>query len=211
VGGFAAKDIMTYPGQTTEALIVCDAGKALEHRFKHSPVLTAEATWSTVGPPATKVNLGIPLTLGHKPTPDFIRRTRAEGVDYLLWIDLMENTVEKASKQWVSTCGGKSLSNSASSRRSSSRGGNGYPFMTTSVLQYHRSESARRSLGAAYSLLDTSTGKSVWRAESKLAQKNENYSSSPTGYPAPPRAPLPPEESVIMQHMTTAAINALPK
>ncbi|WP_395736708.1 hypothetical protein [Prosthecobacter sp.] len=207
VGGFAARDVMTYPGQTAEALIVCDAGKALRHRFKHSYAMTAEATWSVAGPPATKVNLGIPLTLGHKPTPDFMRRTRAEGVDYLLWIDLLENSVGKASKQWVSTRSSRSLSNSGSRSRST----NVYPNTLTTVVAYHRSESASRSLGASYTLLDTATGRTVWRADSKLSGENVNYSQSPTGYPAPPRVPLPPEEDVLMKRMTAAAIDALPK
>jgi len=202
VGGFTASDVMTYPGQTAEAAIVEDAGTALLHRFKHSRVMTAEAAWAAAGPPPTKINTGVPIPLGHKLTLDFIRRTRAQGLDYLLWIDLMENSVEKASKQWQST---RSTSSTSSSRRRGS-----FPTRST-VTEYNRSEGAGRSLGVAYSLVDTSSGKPVWRAESRFSRENVNCSRSSSGYPAPPRVPLPPEESVLIRRMTTMAIAELPK
>ena len=202
VGGFTAQDLMTYPGQTEEETIVNDAGTALQHHLKHSHVLTAEAAWAAAGPPPIKMNSGVAITLGHKLTRDFIRRMHSQGVDYLLWIDLVDNSVDKASKQWLST---QCTSSTSSSRR------RGAFASRSTVTEYNRSESASRSLGAAYSLLDTAHGKPVWRAESLFSRSNVSYSRSTSGYPPPPRAPLPPMESKLMQRMTAAVIDRLPR
>jgi hypothetical protein len=203
VGGFTAQSIMDYPGQVAEETIVNDAGTALQHRFKHSRVLTAEAAWAAAGPPPIKINSGVPITLGHKLTRDFMRRTHAQGVDYLLWIDLMDNTVRNASSRSQSTRRTSSSTLSRGGRRFSSPGS----YTTT----YYSYEAAGRSLGASYSLLDTASGKSVWRAECLFSRAKVNSTASMSGYPMPPSMPLPPEESVLMRRMTTAVIAELPK
>lgn len=204
VGGFTARSLMDYPGQTAEAAIVSDAGTALQQRLKHSRVLTAETTWSTAGPPPKKINSGVPITLGHRLTRDFLHRTRAHGVDYLLWIDLVDNTVKHSSGQRVST-------NRTSSSSYVTRSGRRYYSPGSTRTTYSSYEAAGRSLGASYTLLDTASGKIVWRADSKYSRSRISSTSSMSGYPMPPSRPLPPEESALMQKMTAAVIAKLPR
>ncbi|MDI1314114.1 hypothetical protein, partial [Prosthecobacter sp.] len=218
VGGFTAQDLMTYPGQTAEAAIMSDAGLALQHRFKRSRVLTAEAAWAAAGAPPKKFSPRVPVGLGRKLTPDFIRKTRAHGMDYLLWIDLLDNTVENGSSQWTftytetssCTCSRKDGATcSQSSCGSSCRGS--CCQTTRTVTEYNSSSSATRSLKASYSLIDTASGKSVWRADVALVRSNHRIAESDSSYPATPKTPLPPTESDLMKRMTTAAIGKLPK
>lgn len=203
VGGFTAQNIMDYPGQTAEETIVRDAGTALQRRLKHSRVLTAEAAWAAAGPPPLKISCGAPITIGHKLTPDFLRKTRAQGVDYLLWIDLLENTVKNSNSQRVST----SRTSSSYSTRNGKKCYN--PGSTSNT--YYSSEAAGRRLGASYSLLDTASGRTVWRADTKFTRARVSSTMAWSGFPEPPGRPLPPEESKLMQKMTDAAMAGLPK
>lgn len=203
VGGFTAQNIMDYPGQTAEETIVRDAGTALQKRLKHSRVLTAEAAWAAAGPPPLKISRGAPIAMGHELSPGFLRRTRALGVDYLLWIDLLENTVRGSSSQRVSK------SRTASSY--STRNGKRYYTPGSTSNTYYSYETAGRRLGASYSLLDTASGRTVWRADTHFTRGSVNSSMAWSGYPDPPARPLPPEESKLMQRMTDAAVAELPK
>jgi hypothetical protein len=199
VGGFTAQSIADYPGQAAEETIVGDAGTALKRRFKHLRVLTAEDLWAAAGPPPTKISTGVPITIGHKRTRDFLRRTHALGVDYLMWIDLMDNTTRNSSGQLQSMRRGQSTLRS-SGRRSSS-----------SSTSYYSYAAAGRSLGVSYVLLETASGKPVWRAECVYARARLSTMAAGSGYPWQPRTPLPPDETKLMQRMTTAAIAELPK
>ncbi len=203
VGGFTARSIADYPGQTAEETIVNDAGTALQRRFKHFRVLTAEALWAAAGPPPTKISRGVPITIGHERTRDFLRRTHALGVDYLMWIDLMDNTTRNSSGQYLATSRGQSRGMGSGGRRSTS-----YSSSITSYISY---AAAGRSLGVTYALLDTASGKPVWRADCMYARGRVSRAASGSGYLQPPRTPLPPEETKLMQRMTTAAIAELPK
>lgn len=203
VGGFTAQNLMDYPGQTAEETIVRDAGTALQKRLKHSRVITAEAAWAAAGPPPLKISGGVPINIGHKLNRDFLRRTRALGVDYLLWIDLLENTVRDSSSQRVSK------TRTASSY--STRNGKRYSTPGTTSNTYYSYEAAGRRLGASYSLLDTASGRTVWCADIKFTRGRMNSSMSMSGFPEPPARPLPPEDSTLMQKMTEAAMAVLPK
>lgn len=204
VGGFTARSLMDYPGQTAEEVIVRDAGTALQQRLKHSRVLTAESAWSAAGPPPKKFNSGVPVTLGHRLTRDYLRRTRALGVDYLLWIDLVDNAVKHSSGQRTS------VNRTSSTYVTRSNGRRYYnPGSTTAI--YSSYEVAGRSLGASYSLLDTASGRIVWRADSRYSRARISSTSSRSGYPMPPDMPLPPEEPVLMKKMTAAVIAKLPR
>jgi len=203
VGGLTAQNIMDYPGQAAEETIVRDAGTALQKRLKHSRVLTAEAAWAAAGPPPLKISRGSPITIGHKLTPDFLHRTHAQGVDYLLWIDLLENIVKNSSSQKLST------SRTASSY--STRNGKRYSTPGSTSNTYYSYEAAGRRLGASYSLLDTASGRTVWRADAKFTRARVSSTTSWSGFPEPPARPLPPEESMLMQKMTDAAMARLPK
>jgi hypothetical protein len=217
VGGFTAQDLMVYPGQEAEATIVSDAGMALQQRFKHSQVLTAEAVRAAAGSPPKKFSSPVPIMIGSKLTPNFIRKTRALGMDYLLWIDLLENSVENGSNRWVSTrtessscsCTKKNGAKCSSSFCGSSCQGSCCQKLT--VKEFNSSTTATRSLQASYSLLDTASGKAVWRADAILAKSNNRFANSESDYPALPQVPLPPMESEIMKRMTTAAIARMPK
>lgn len=203
VGGFTARSIADYPGQAAEATIVSDAGTALQRRFKHLRVLTAEALWAAAGPPPTKISSAVPITIGHVRSRDFLRRTHALGVDYLMWIDLMDNTTKNSSGQSLSRNRGQSTTLRSGGRRSS--------FYGSSCITYYSYAAAGRSLGVSYSLLDTASGKSVWRADCVYSRARMSTAASRSGYPQPPRSPLPPEETKLMQRVTTAAIAELPK
>lgn len=224
VSGFTAADRMTYPGQVPEMKILSDAGHALQRRLKRSQVLTVAAAWAAAGTPPTQFATDIPVVLGRKLTPAYLRQTQLQGIHYLLWIDLVGNTVRSRSSQGTSTrteypscsCGQIDHSNSSSSDcrgsgssccsscRSSCRSG-------TEVTEYHSSETATRQLAARYSLLDTATGKPVWRADSGHSRSQVNTSTSESGYPLAPPMPLPPEESQLMQKMTPAVFGKLPR
>ncbi len=218
VGGFTAQDLMTYPGQTEEAVILSDAGTALQRRFKRSRVLTAEAAWAAAGEPPKKVSRHVPLIIGRRLTPDFIRKTRASGIDYLLWIELLDNTVESSSGQWKSTrtessscnCSKKNGAKCSRSSCGSSCGGS-CCHTSREVTEYHSSATSTRKLKASYSLLDTVSGKPVWRADATLADSNVSGKTSESSFPAVPATPLPPMESLLMRRMTAAAMTELPK
>lgn len=217
VGGLTAQEVMVYPGRTEEGLILQEAGKALQHRLRHSRVLTMEAARGAVGFPPSKFSAGVPIVLGSKLSPGFLRKAHAEGLHYLLWIDLRDNSVDHSSRKYkdthtvYSSCscgkiGDKSCSTGSccSGCASSCRSG-------TTVIVYVASEIARRSIAASYSLLDTATGKTVWRAESLRSDSKVNTATSESGFPMAPSVPLPPTESQIMKRMTTCAIARLPK
>ncbi|MFZ2280768.1 MAG: hypothetical protein WAW39_23415 [Prosthecobacter sp.] len=217
VGGLTAQEVMVYPGRTEEGAILQEAGKALDHRLRHSRVLTMEAARDVVGFPPSKFSAGVPIVLGSKLSPGFIRKAHAEGLHYLLWIDLRDNSVDHSSRQRQNTrtvysscsCGkigdktcrtGSCCSGCSSSCRSS-----------TTVTVYSASEFAIRRVAASYTLLDTASGKTVWQAESLRSDSNVNTATSESGLPMPPSVPLPPTESQIMKRMTTCAIARLPK
>jgi hypothetical protein len=94
---------MVYPGRTEERLILQEAEKALQHRLRRSSVLTTEAARAAVGFPPSKFSAGVPIVLGSKISPGFIRKAHAEGLHYLLWIDLRDNSVDHSSRQWQDT------------------------------------------------------------------------------------------------------------
>ncbi len=203
IGGFTARSIADYPGQSAEETIVSDAGTALQRRFKHFHVLSAEDLWAAAGPPPRKISTGVPITIGHKRTQDFLRKTHKLGVDYLMWIDLMDNSTRNSTGQYVSTSRGQSTTSRSGARRSTSYGYNSYIYSSYAA--------AGRCLGVSYALLDTASGKPVWRADCVYAKSRVNSEVSGYGYPPPPRTPLPPEETQLMQRVTTAAIAELPK
>lgn len=217
VGGLTAQGVMVYPGRTEEGLILQEAEKALQHRLRHSRVLTMEAARGAVGFPPSQFSAGVPIVLGSKLSPGFIRKAHAGGLDYLLWIDLRDNTVDHSNRQRQNTrtvysscsCGkigdktcrtGSCCSGCSSSCRSS-----------TTVTVYSASEFATRSIAASYTMLNTASGKTVWQAESLRSDSNVNTATSESGLPRPPSVPLPPTESQIMKRMTTCAIARLPK
>lgn len=218
VGGFEAQDLTTYPGQSDEAIILMDAGTAMQRRFKRSRVLSAEAAWAAAGAPPTKYSSPLPILIGRKLSVAFLRQTSARGIDYLLWIDLLENSVENSSSQWTSTrtettschCSKKNGAKCSRSSCGSSCGGSCCQT-TRAVTEYHAKASASRSLKSSYSLLDTASGRVVWRADAALTGSNSNGSTSESKYPAVPSTPLPPMEAKLMQRMTTAAIARVPK
>ena len=203
IGGFTARSIADYPGQSAEETIVNDAGTALQRRFRHLRVLTAEDLWAAAGPPPIKISSGVPITIGHKRSRDFLRRTHALGVDYLIWIDLMDNTTRNSSGQYMSTSRGQSKVMGSGGRRST--------FHGSSIRSYISYAAAGRSLGVSYALLDTASGKPVWRADCLYASGRVSRAASGFGYPQPPRSPFPPDETKLMKRMTTAAIAELPK
>lgn len=227
VSGFTATDRMTYPGQVSEMKILCDAGHAMQRRLKRSQVLPVAAAWAAAGTPPTKFSTDIPVVLGRKLTPAYLRQTQLQGIDYLLWIDLVGNTVRSRSSQGQSTrteypscsCGQIDNSNQGNSSISDCRGSGSSCCSScrsscrngTEVTEYHSSETATRQLAARYSLLDTATGKPVWRADSGHLRSQVNSSTSESGYPLAPPAPLPPEESQLMQQMSAAVFGKLPK
>jgi hypothetical protein len=225
VGGLTAKDRMTYPGQVPEMKILSDAGFALRRRLKHAQVLEVAAAWASGGPPPTQFAAGIPVVLGRRLTPAYLSKARSQGVDYLLWIDLIDNSVASRSAQWQSThteypscsCGQINQGDSSSSDCRSISDSSCCSSCCSScrhgreVTEYHRSETATRRLGARYSLLDTATGSSVWRADSGHSRSQVNSTSSEAGFPPLPAVPLPPEESQIMQKMSAAVIGKLPR
>jgi hypothetical protein len=82
---------------------------------------------------------------------------------------------------------------------------------SSSSTSYYSYAAAGRSLGVSYVLLETASGKPVWRAECVYARARLSTMAAGSGYPWQPRTPLPPDETKLMQRMTTAAIAELPK
>ena len=217
VGGFTARDSATYPGQTEEASIVNDAEAALRKRLKRSSVWTTSTAWAAAGPPPMKYSSGVRIILGSKLTPDFIAKARARGMDYMLWIDLSENSVRYLSNQWQSTrtvypsCSCGKINNTTCRTTSCCSACNSTCSQGRWVTVYHRSESATRFLQARYSLLDTATSKTLWRADVSFSKSRDHYNSSETGYPMAPSVPLPSMESELMKKMSGAAMAKLPR
>jgi len=217
VGGLTAQGVMVYPGRTEESLILQEAEKALQHRLRRSSVLTTEAARAAVGFPPSKFSAGVPIVLGSKLSPGFIRKAHAEGLHYLLWIDLRDNSVDHSSRQRQNTrtvfssCSCGKIGDKTCSTGSCCSGCNSSCRRGTTVTDYTTSEIARRSIAASYTLLDTASGKTVLQAESLRSDSNVHSSSSESGFPMPPSVPLPPTESQIMKRMTTCAIARLPK
>lgn len=185
-------------------------------------MLAVGEAWSAAGKPSAKLAPVVPVVLGRELTEAYISRARSKGIDYLLWIDLDGNSVEYCSRQWQSTrteypscsCGkikngGKDVwcrsgSSCCGDCRSSCRIGR-------DITVYHCSETATRHVGASYLLLDTTTGRPVWRADAAHSQAEVNSSTSESGYPPAPARPLPPEEWLIMRRMSNAVIDKLPR
>lgn len=217
VGGLTAQGVMVYPGRSEEGAILQEAGKALQYRLRHSCVLTMEAARAAVGFPPSKFSAGVPIVLGSKLSPGFIRKAHAKGLHYLLWIDLRDNSVDHSSKQYQNTrtvyssCSCGKVGDKTCRTGSCCSGCNSSCRSGTTVTTYVASEIARRSIAASYTLLDTTSGKTVWQAESLRSDSNVHSSSSESGFPMPPSVPLPPTESQIMKRMTTCAIARLPK
>ncbi|MBB5030589.1 hypothetical protein [Prosthecobacter vanneervenii] len=217
VGGLTAPGVNVYPGQTEESIILMNAEEEMQRRLRRSRVLSMAAVQQAVGSAPTRFSSGVPIVLGSKLSPGFIRKVQARGIDYLLWIDLRDNFVEQDSRQnsFIKTasssccCGkvngktcrtGACASGCGSSCRSSSR-----------VVENVLSAVARRTVAASYSLLDTATGHVTWQAESMLTKSSIHSNSSTTGTPLMPVMPLPPTESEIMKRMTSAALKKLPQ
>lgn len=217
VGGLTAPGVNVYPGQTEESIILVNAEEEMQRRLRRSRVLSTAAVQQAVGSAPTRFSSGVPIVLGSKLSPAFIRKAQAQGIDYLLWIDLRDNFVEQDSRQNSYTkttsssccCGkvngktcrtGACASGCGSSCRSSSR-----------VVENVLSAVARRTVAASYSLLDTATGHVAWQAESMLTKSSIHSNSSSTGTPLMPSMPLPPTESEIMKRMTSSALKKLPQ
>ncbi len=217
VGGLTAQGVMVYPGRTEESLILQEAGKALQHRLRRSSVLTTEAARAAVGFPPSKFSAGVPIVLGSKLSPGFIRKARAGGLHYLLWIDLRDNSVDHSNRQHQNTrtiyslCSCGKIGDKTCRRGSCCSGCTSFCRRGTTETVYSASEFATRSIAASYTLLDTVSGKTVWQAESLRSDSNVHTATSESGLPMPPGVPLPPTESQIMKRMTTCAIARLPK
>lgn len=220
VCGFTATDSGVYPGQVQEMAILNDAWHAVRLRCKRSQVPSLQEAWAMAGVPPARHAPGVPVILGRNRTPAYMQAARANGIDYLLWIDMLRNTVERHSGHWLSTrteypscgCGKIGDSDCRGSSDSSCCGGCGSSCRQgNEVTEYHSSETATRRLGASYSLVDAATGRPVWRTDAAYSRSSVNTSTSESGYPMLPAAPLPPEESQIMKRMTRAAIDKLPR
>ncbi len=217
VGGLTAQGVMVYPGRTEESLILQEAEKALQHRLRHSCVLTTEAARAAVGFPPSKFSAGVPIVLGSKLSPGFIRKAHAAGLHYLLWIDLRDNSVDHSSRQRqnartvYSSCSCGKIGDKSCRTGSCCSGCSSSCRSSTTVTVYVASEIAARSIAASYTLLDTASGKTVWQAESLRSDSSVNTATSESGFPMAPSVPLPPTESQIMKRMTTFAIARLPK
>lgn len=217
VGGLTAQGVMVYPGRTEEGLILQEAEKALQHRLRHSTVLTLAAARGAVGFPPSKFSAGVPIVLGSKLSPGFIRKAHAAGLHYLLWIDLRDNSVDHSSRQRQNTrtvyssCSCGKIGDKSCRTGSCCSGCTSSCRRATTVSVYAASEFATRRVAASYTLLDTASGRTVWRAESQRSDSNVNTASSESGFPMPPGVPLPPTESQVMKRMTTFAVARLPK
>lgn len=216
IGGLTAPGTNIYPGQTEESIILVNAEQELQKHLKHSRVLSMAAVQQAVGHAPSKFSSGVPIILGSKLSPAFMRKAQAHGIDCLLWIDLRVNSVEADSTQRTfsrtvrnsCSCGkvnGKSCS-AGSCTSGCRRSCSSYSTEVKNVV----SKIARRTVGASYSLVDTATGHVSWQAESMLTRSNVRSNSSASGVPEPPSAPLPPTESAIMRRMTKAALKNLP-
>lgn len=159
----------------------------------------------------------MPIVLGSKLSPGFIRRAHAEGLHYLLWIDLRDNSVDHSSRKYkdtrtvYSSCSCGKIGDNSCTTGFCCSGCTSACRRGTTVTDYMASEIATRSMAASYTLLATATGKTVWQADSLRSDSNVNTSTSESGFPMPPSVPLPPTESQIMKRMTTCAIARLPK
>ncbi|MFC5455933.1 hypothetical protein [Prosthecobacter fluviatilis] len=217
IGGLTAPGTNIYPGQEEESIILVNAEHELRKHLKHSRVLSMAAVQQAVGHAPAKFSSGVPIILGSKLSPAFMRKARGRGIDCLLWIDLRLNSVDADTRQNTFTrtfrnscsCGkvnGKSCGG-GSCASGCSRSCGSYSTESENVV----SKIARRTVGASYSLLDTATGHVVWQAESMLTRGNVRSNRSTTGVPVPPTTPLPPTESAIMLRMTHAALDRLPQ
>jgi hypothetical protein len=217
VGGLTAQGVMVYPGRTEESLILQEAEKALEHKLRRSRVLNTKDARAAVGFPPSKFSTGVPIVLGSRLSPGFIRKAHAEGLHYLLWIDLRDNSVDHSSRQRQNTrtvyssCSCGKIGDNSCTTGSCCSGCTSSCRHGTTVTDYTASEIATRSIAASYKLLATATGKTVWQAESLRSDSNVNTATSESGFPMSPSVPLPPTESHIMKRMTTCAVARLPK
>ena len=222
VGGFSANDEAVYPGQVSEMEILSDAGQALRRRLKKSNIVQIEDAWAAIGQPPAKFAQSVPVILGRTLAPAYVRNARSQGIDYLLWIDMTNNSVAHRDSQWRTTtteypsCSCGTLSGSDSPCRSASGGsccsscGNSCS-RGQELIAYHRSVTATRDLSASYTLLDTATGKAAWQTNSRHSRSLAHTLSSKSDFPPLPPTPLPPDESELMTKMSEAALGRLPR
>ena len=218
IGGLTAAGSNVYPGQTEESSILMDAEQALQQRLKCSRVLSMAAVQQSIGAPPAKFSSGIPIILGSKLSPTFIRQARTQGIDHLLWIDLHDNSVDHSTNQRSYTRSVSSTCSCGKVNGKSCRTGSCSSFCNSSCRSSSTtretvlSATATRRIGASYSLLDTATRHVVWQAQSMLERSKVNtaLSASQTSLPSLPNMPLPPTETEIMHRMTKAALRKLP-
>jgi len=219
--GFAAESSATYPGQSTEAEILRDASLLAKRRLKRSRVLTPKEIIHLVGTPPIKLSSRPPMRLGSQLTQAFIAKAHASGIDYLLWIQLTGSNVMRQSRLWRSTrteysactCGDVTEGGTTQACRSSGSCRIGCCSACSrgqEINEFHNSESIMRRLSACHQLIDTSTGRSVWRADSTLSRISTHTNTSTSGFPLAPPPPLPEEESQMMRCMGKAAMDKLP-
>lgn len=222
VGGFAAESTATYPGQVMEAEIVKDAGILAQRRLRKSNVLTSEEAMKLAGPPPAKLASKPSMRVGSRLTSAFVSHAHAHGIDYLLWIRLSGSDVRRRSRLWRSTrteysscsCGDVTENGTTKSCRSAGSCRSGCCSSCSrgeQITEYHNSESITRRLSASHELIDTGSGRCVWRADSALSRLTTNTNTSRSGFPLAPPPPLPDEESLMMRCMARAVMDKLPR
>lgn len=222
VGGFTAESSATYPGRCMEAEIVRDAGILARGRLRRSRVLTMEETLKLAGNPPIKLSSRPQMRLGSRLTQAFISKAHVRGIDYLLWIHLSGSDVTRWSRLWSST----RTENSACTCGDVTEGGTTQPCRSggscrsgccsscsrgEEITEFHNSESIMRRLSASHQLIDTGTGRSVWRTDSAWSRITTHTNTSRSGFPLAPPPPLPDEESQMMRGIGRAVMDKLPR
>lgn len=222
VGGFAAESTATYPGQVMEAEIVKDTGILAQRRLRKSRVLAPEEAMKLAGTPPAKLASRPSMRIGSRLTPAFVSDAHVHGIHYLLWIRLSGSDVLRRSRLWRSTrteysscsCGDVTENGTTKSCRSGGSCRSGCCSSCSrgeQITEYHNSESITRRLSASHELIDTGTGRCVWRADSALSRLTTNTNTSRSGFPLAPPPPLPDEESLMMRCMARAVMGKLPR
>ncbi|MFM7604720.1 MAG: hypothetical protein ACKO8Z_05915, partial [Prosthecobacter sp.] len=222
IGGFTAESSATYPGQCMEAEILRDTDILARCRLKWSRVLTPEETIKLAGTPPMKVSSRPPMRLGSRLTQAFIEKAHAHGIDYLLWIHLSGNDVTRWNRLWRSkrteysacTCGDVTEDGKMQACRSGGSCRSGCCSTCSrgeQITEFHNSESMMRRLSARHELIETGTGRNVWRTDSTLSRISTHTNTSTSDFPLAPPPLFPDEESQMMRSMGKAAMNKLPR
>lgn len=222
VAGLSTPNSTVYPGQIMEREILRDAGLEAGHRLKHSHILMPDEMRKLAGSPAIKLASRPSMRLGSSLTPGFLSKARSCGIDYLLWIDLTCNEVTRRSRQWHSTrmeysacsCGYVTEGETSTACRlvGSCRSGCCRScHRGEQITEFHSSESNTRSMHASHQLIDTATGRCVWRADSAFSNAACSVNTSKSGFPLAPPPPLPDGEAQLMRSMSEAALGRLPR